>query len=64
MVLSTSPAASYSRSQVTGGEDPFGLPRLDPCLQPHLRPTTIALIEAIQTKLNLANQAKYPRAEH
>jgi len=38
-ILSTSPAASYSRSQVAGGEDPFGLPRLDPCLQPHLLPT-------------------------
>jgi len=35
MVLSTSPAISYSRSQVAGGEDPFGLPRLDPCLQLH-----------------------------
>jgi hypothetical protein len=40
MVLSTSPAASYSRSQVTVGEDPFGLPRLDSCLQPHMHPTT------------------------
>jgi len=37
MVLSTSPAISYSRSQVAGGEDPFGLPRLDPYLQ--LQPT-------------------------
>jgi hypothetical protein len=39
LILSTSPAASYNKSQVAGDEDPFGLPRLDPCLQPHLRPT-------------------------
>jgi len=39
MVLSTSPVASYSRSQVAGGEDPFGLPWLDPCLQPQQQPT-------------------------
>jgi len=35
MVLSTSPAISYNRSQVAGVEDPFGLPRLNPCLQLH-----------------------------
>jgi hypothetical protein len=42
MVLSTSPATSYSRSQVARGEDPltFRLPRLDPCLQLHLHPIT------------------------
>jgi len=39
MVLSTSLAASYSRSQVAGGEDPFGLPWLNPCLQPQQQPT-------------------------
>ncbi|KAJ6858770.1 hypothetical protein NC652_041153 [Populus alba x Populus x berolinensis] len=63
MVLSTSPAASYNRSQVVGGEYPFGLPWLDPCLQPQQLPTAHS-VEVIQTKLNLANQAKNPRIEH
>jgi len=35
IVLSTSPAISYNRSQVARGEDPFGLPLLNPCLQLH-----------------------------
>ena len=59
MVLYTSPATSYSRSQVARGEDPFRLRRLNPCLQLH-----IMLMETIQTKPNLANQAKNPRPEH
>jgi len=61
MVLSTSPATSYSRSQVTGGEDPFGLPRLDPCLQPHLRPTTHSVDWGDPNKTQPCKSGKKPK---
>ena len=62
MVLSTSPAALYSRSQVTGGEDPFGLPRLDPCLQPHLRPTTHSVDWGDPNKTQPCKSGKKPKS--
>jgi hypothetical protein len=62
MVLSTSPAASYSRSQVTGVEDPFGLPRLDPCLQPHLRPTTHSVDWGDPNKTQPCKSGKKPKS--
>jgi hypothetical protein len=62
MVLSTSPAASYNRSQVTGGEDPFGLPRLDPCLQPHLRPTTHSVDWGDPNKTQPCKSGKKPKS--
>ena len=61
MVLSTSPAASYSRSQVTGGEDPFGLLRLDPCLQPHLRPTAHSVDWGDPDKTQPCKSGKKPK---
>jgi hypothetical protein len=63
MVLSTSPATSYSRSQVARGEHPltFRLPRLDPCLQLHLHPTTHSVDRDDPDKTQPCKSGKKPK---
>ena len=61
MVLFTSLATSYNRSQVARGEDPFGLPQLDPCLQLHLHPTAHSVNGDDPDKTLLCKLGKKPK---